>query len=52
MLFVLGFLTGTVLYAATSVCEGALSQRRALWDYFCRTIKDQQSMEMTAAESS
>ena len=48
MLFVLGFLTGTVLYAATSVCEGALSQRRALWDYFCRTIKDQQSMEMTA----
>jgi hypothetical protein len=50
LLFVLGLLTGTVLYAATSLCEGALSQRRALWDYFCRTIKDQQSTEMTAEE--
>jgi hypothetical protein len=49
-LFVLGLLAGTVQYAGCCLCEGALSQRRALWDYFCRTIKDQQSIEMTAEE--
>jgi hypothetical protein len=31
-----------------AMVSAMLSQRRALWDYFCRTIKDQQSMEMTA----
>ena len=44
-LFVLGILACVTMYAVSSFYEGALTQRRVLWDYFCATVRDQPAAE-------
>jgi hypothetical protein len=45
VLFVFGTFVCVIMYAASSICEGALTRRRIVWDYFCATIKEQSKTE-------